>query len=179
MAICFICYLTRMFGLMADSKKVFPQETTINSTNNWTMSMENLTKIYNTTDVMFPIDVNQNIDTELSTLSLMATIRMEIIYILITIAFMIIFALGLAAAFLESVLCLRIFGAILSYLFLLTFGSALYVIILLIISHVPLRLILSTISCSAVAITIHGLLAIAPIAFADLISQVFNNNFLI
>lgn len=172
-----------MFGLMANSKNRFSHETifqddsmSINVTSNWSIGMKNFTEIDNTTDLMLlPLDINPDTDTESSTLSLMETIRTEFIYILITSAFIIIFGLGLVAAFLESVLCLRIFGAILSYLFLLTFGSALYLIILLIISHVPLRLILSTISCSAVAITIHGLLAIAPIAFADLISEVFHS----
>ena len=99
-------------------------------------------------------------------------VRFEIIGIVITSALMIIFFLGLIGAFLESILCLRIFGAILSYLFLLTFGAALYIIILLVISRVPTKLILSTMSCSAVAITLHAALAIAPFAFADLINQV-------
>ena len=87
-------------------------------------------------------------------------------------ALMIIFFLGMVGAFLESVLALRIFGAILSYLFLLTFGAALYSVILLLIAHMPAKLVLSAISCSAVAITLHAALAIAPFAFADLINQV-------
>lgn len=99
-------------------------------------------------------------------------VRFEVIGIIVCSAVMIIFFLGLIGAFLESVLCLRIFGAILSYLFLLTFGAALYIIILLVISRVPAKLVLSTISCSAVAITLHAALAIAPFAFADLIFQV-------
>lgn len=112
-------------------------------------------------------------------LTLLEIFRMEVIGIVVSSAIMIVFFLGMIGAFLESVLCLRIFGAILSYLFLLTFGGAFYIIILLVISHVPLKLILSTISCAAVGITIHALLAIAPFAFADLISRVSRkpNNF--
>lgn len=104
--------------------------------------------------------------------SVIEMIRPEVIGIIVASAIMIIFFLGLIGAFLESVLCLRIFGAILSYLFLLTFGGCFYIIILLVISNVQLKLILSTVSCAAVAITIHALLAIAPFAFADLIYQV-------
>lgn len=96
----------------------------------------------------------------------------EVVGVIIATALIIIFFLGLVGAFLESVLCLRIFGAILSYLFLLTFGAALYVIILMIISRVAGKLVLSTISCAAVAITMHAAIAIAPFAFADLLYQV-------
>lgn len=104
--------------------------------------------------------------------SMFEMVQGEVIGIIVCSALMIIFFLGLIGAFLESVLCLRIFGAILSYLFLLTFGAALYINILLVISRVPTKLVLSTVSCSAIAITLHAALAIAPFAFADLIVQV-------
>lgn len=99
-------------------------------------------------------------------------ITYQMIGLIIASALMVIFFLGLAGAYMESVLCLRIFGAILSYLFLLTFGACLYLIILMVISNVAIKLILSMLSVCAVTITMHAALAIAPFAFADLLSQV-------
>ncbi|KAH7637494.1 hypothetical protein HUG17_8598 [Dermatophagoides farinae] len=197
MAICFICYLTRMFGLMAPSGGNFiayyPSKnysiidaggdnnhfiSSINSTPTNELNLsDNDDDNNNISSSIMITGSNDVMDPELPATSLLETIRLEMIGLIISSAFMIIFILGLIGAFLESILCLRIFGAILSYLFLLTFGSALYIVILLIISHVQLKLILSTISCAAVAITIHGLLAIAPFAFADLISEESNEKF--
>ncbi|OTF76845.1 hypothetical protein BLA29_003815, partial [Euroglyphus maynei] len=179
MAICFICYLTRMFGLMAPTSSSGNFITYYPSTNYSIIddsSINDASSMNSSNELIFSDNnssmmIMDNQDPELPATNLLETIRIEMIGLLIASAFMIIFILGLIGTFLESILCLRIFGAILSYLFLLTFGSALYIVILLIISHVPLKLILSTISCAAVTITIHGLLAIAPFAFADLISE--------
>lgn len=146
-----ICYLTKLFGIMTDELSTTTR-IDFGTANNQTSSQ-----------LVMELDGPQGV---------LDTIRLELIGIIVASAFMIIFFLGLIGTLLESILCLRIFGAILSYLFLLTFGAALYIIILLFISHVPLKLILSTISCAAVAITLHALLAIAPFAFADLINQV-------
>ncbi|KAH9426487.1 hypothetical protein DERP_013669 [Dermatophagoides pteronyssinus] len=174
MAICFICYLTKMFGLMAPTTttsnfiQYYPSSTNYSIINDDNFNSSNESILMDNNSSLMIMDT---VDPELPATTLLETIRTEMIGLIIASAFMIIFILGLIGAFLESILCLRIFGAILSYLFLLTFGSALYIVILLIISHVPLKLILSTISCAAVAVTIHGLLAIAPFAFADLISE--------
>lgn len=167
-----------MFGLMAPTTapsngnfiQYYPSSTNYSIINddNFNISSNESILMDNNSSLM----IMDTVDPELPATTLLETIRTEMIGLIIASAFMIIFILGLIGAFLESILCLRIFGAILSYLFLLTFGSALYIVILLIISHVPLKLILSTISCAAVAVTIHGLLAIAPFAFADLISEV-------
>lgn len=98
--------------------------------------------------------------------------RLEIYSIIISSLVMLIFFIGLIGSLLESLLCLRIFGGIIAYLFLLTFGSFLYFIILLIISNASAKLIASMATCAAAAIIIHASMAITPFAFADLIYQV-------
>lgn len=178
LAICFICYLTKMFGYL-EMMSNMPSDSTITvtsspmdelliSNNGQMVNDSEIPSLTNSTTNSSSINSIEEFN---QTPSMFEMVQGEVIGIIVCSALMIIFFLGLIGAFLESVLCLRIFGAILSYLFLLTFGAALYINILLVISRVPTKLVLSTVSCSAIAITLHAALAIAPFAFADLIVQ--------
>ena len=181
LAICAICYFTKMFGYIDPSLSFGshhqPTSVIAASTYNQTDSFSNNSTLDsssgNTTENTGSVEwTTVNVNNDSHTAKIIDMLRAEIVALVIASVVMIIFFLGLIGGFLESVLCLRIFGAILSYLFLLTFGAALYIVILLVISHVPSKLILSAISCAGIAITIHAAIAIAPFAFADLISQV-------
>ena len=101
--------------------------------------------------------------------------RLEIYSIIISSVVMLIFFIGLIGSLLQSLMCLRIFGGIVAYLFLLTFGSFLYMIILMIITNSSIKLLGSVGSFAAAVIVIHASMAIAPFALADLIQQVNNH----
>lgn len=98
--------------------------------------------------------------------------RLEVYLILLSSVLMLIFLIGLIGSLLESVLSLRIFGGIVSYLFLLTFGALLYTIIFLIITESNVNLIASVGSFSAAILVTHALMAVAPFTLADSLIRV-------
>ena len=101
--------------------------------------------------------------------------RLEVYAIILSSIIMLIFFVGLIGSLLESALCLRIFGGIVSYLFLLTFGACLYSVILLMLTNAHIRLLFSIGSFSAALIVCHASIAIAPFVLADDISKVFKS----
>jgi hypothetical protein len=100
------------------------------------------------------------------------TPRIEVYAIIVSSIVMLVFFIGLMGTLLESLLCLLIFGGIIAYLFLLTFGSFLYAIILLLLSKATVKVIAIWIGCAAFTIIVHASMAIAPFALSDLIQQV-------
>lgn len=80
-----------------------------------------------------------------------------------------VFLIGHIGAVFESILCLMIFGAIISYLFVLVLGALMYIIILMYLRSTPNKTIITTLCAGLAICAVHAIMAVAPFLLAKVL----------